>query len=122
MAATAAVERSLLWVRDGFEIPPRLALTQAEPWRDEDEVRRLLEPAFELTFEPAEWTAEMPSAEALWTFLRSHVGPFKLVVESLDEEQRSELKSRFLVSFEPRADGSVVERADYLLVTGQRSA
>ncbi len=90
-------------------------------WGREEHVRSLLGEAFELEFEPATSIETGDSPEALWELFSTSFGPLKVLVASLDEPRRAELREVYL-DFVGRfqTDGGVRWPREYLLVLGDR--
>ena len=86
-------------------------------WGDETHVRALLGESFDLSFE----TAEAPplqetDPEKAWQFMLSSMGPFKTVVESLDDERRAAFREEWFALARERAE----RKRLYVFVLGTR--
>lgn len=92
-----------------------------EHWGDEERVRGLLEPDFEVDVSELEWVWTGESGESMWDFSATAVPPCKALADSLDAERREELHRAMVAHFEDfRVDGGIRQPRRYLLVTGRR--
>lgn len=90
-------------------------------WGDEESVRSLLAPDFEVDISEGEWTLSGDSGESLWEFSATAVPPCKALADSLDADRREELHHAVVAHFEGfRVNGGIRQPRRYLLVTGQR--
>jgi len=91
-------------------------------WGDEQHVDELLGESFDLEIEPGISPLGLPSGEAYWELFASSYGPTRTLAESLDDEQREELR-RSWVDFadsELADDGEIEHRRGWILVLGTR--
>jgi SAM-dependent methyltransferase len=112
----------LLKIVGRFQPPPPPDAGIPLAWGDEQHVRDHLGDDFELTFERRISRTEEESFDQFWPDFSGNFGPLRLLLDSLEPEQRSELESvlrEHFARFE-QSDGRLVEDREYLLVTGVR--
>jgi hypothetical protein len=106
-----------------FMPPPAPGQGNLFDWGRPDYVRDLLGDAFELELETRDTVLHAESGEEVWQVFSSAYGPTKTLAESLDEERREELHSKWNEFFEGfREDGEIVQSRPYLLVRGTRKS
>ena len=91
-------------------------------WGDEQHVQDLLGNAFDLEIERDVSPLRLPSGKAYWELFSSSYGPTRTLSESLEDEQRDELR-RSWVDFADNdlaADGEIVHAREWILVLGTR--
>lgn len=105
-----------------FQPPPPPGAGSPLAWGDEDYLRERLAPDFELSIERRISSSEDESVEHAWEVFSTSFGPLRVLLESLDSEQREQLEHAVLELMRrgEQPDGRVVEEREYLLVTGTR--
>jgi SAM-dependent methyltransferase len=87
----------------------------------DDYVRGLLGADFELELERRESVLRAESGEAVWELFSTEYGPTKVLAESLDDEQREQLRRNFVELHEAsRENGGIAFSRTYLLTLGTR--
>jgi len=104
-------------VAEKYRPPPEPEAGDSDDWSREEDVRDLLGEAFELEFEHTEWRFAPEPAETLWERLTFAVGPFKVLVESLDPDERDQFHQEFVSCVDGFGDKGVP--GDYVLVLGR---
>ena len=90
-------------------------------WASEEHVRELLGDAFELEFHEGDATQEADSAEEMFDYLLSGVGPMRMLWDSLDPERQAEFRRANLELYEEDRQGDVIRQpGPYLLTRGRR--
>jgi SAM-dependent methyltransferase len=90
-------------------------------WGREDYVRRLLSGDFELELAEGELRLRAASGEHAWHLYRSHEGPAKLLVDSLDADRAERYRRAFVRHWERHRDGRGVSLPRrYLVTIGRR--
>lgn len=91
-------------------------------WGDEATVRGLLGDAFELEFELHDSPVSFPDGEAYWELFSSSYGPTRTLAESLDADQREQLRTSWIEFFETRhrVGDQILHPREYLLTIGTR--
>ena len=105
-----------------FQPAPPAGVGNQFDWGREGYVRDLLGDGFTLTFEHGDSVLEAESGETVWQLFSTEYGPTKVLAESLDDEQRSELQRNFVELHErSRMDGGIRFSRTYLLTLGTRN-
>jgi SAM-dependent methyltransferase len=90
-------------------------------WGREDHVKELLGEAFDLTFERRLSTWEVESGEAMWEFFSPRFGPVVTMLQNLPPDRAEEFKKVMIDFTEEARDGeTIVDRREYLLITGTK--
>ena len=106
-----------------FMAPPAPGQGNIFDWGRPDYARDLLGDAFELELETRDTVLRAQSGEEVWELFSSAYGPTKALAESLDEERREELHTKWNEFFDGfRENGEIVQSRTYLLVTGTRKS
>jgi ubiquinone/menaquinone biosynthesis C-methylase UbiE len=104
-----------------FLPPPPEGAGNPFEWGSEEGVRERLGQAFELEFHDGDAPQRGESAEALFEFYLSGVGPMRLLWESLDPERREEFHRANLALYEEdRCGDEICQPGPYLLTIGRR--
>jgi SAM-dependent methyltransferase len=104
-----------------FSPPPPEGAGDIFDWGREDHVHELLGDAFELTMTEHDCPRIGPSGEELWAEYTTHLGPAKVLAESLDPSRRAELDRTMAAFFERFRTGDVIRHSrPYLLILGTR--
>ncbi len=104
-----------------FLPPPPAGAGIPFEWGTEEHVRELLGDSFELEFHDGEAPQRGESAEALFDFYLSGVGPMRLLWESLDGERREQFRRANLALYEEDRQGDeICQPGPYLLTIGRR--
>jgi SAM-dependent methyltransferase len=86
-------------------------------WGEEEYVRSLLGPAYELEYELVQTPPPEPRPlEEIWSFMAKSFGPLKSALDSLPPERAADLRAEFLA----RIEESQGQPRSYALVTGTR--
>ncbi|HEX7255714.1 MAG TPA: class I SAM-dependent methyltransferase [Gaiellaceae bacterium] len=104
-----------------FQPAPPPGVGNQFDWGREDYVRDLLGDDFELEFDRGDSVLEAESGESVWQLFSTEYGPTKTLAESLDDEQREELRRAFVdLHEESRRNGGIAFSRTYLLTLGTR--
>lgn len=104
-----------------FLPPPPEGAGNPFDWGTEEHVREVLGDSFELEFHDGDAPQRGESAEALFEFYLSGVGPMRLLWESLDDERREEFRQANLALYEEYRQGDeICQPGPYLLTVGCR--
>jgi SAM-dependent methyltransferase len=105
-----------------FQPAPPAGVGNQFDWGREDYVRDLLDDAFQLEFEHGDSVLEADSGESVWQLFSTEYGPTKTLADSLDDEQREQLRRDFVELHErSRSDGRIQFSRTYLLTLGTRN-
>jgi SAM-dependent methyltransferase len=90
-------------------------------WGREDHVQQLLGTSFDLSFERRITVEEWESGEAMWAFFAPRFGPVTTLVKKLPPDKAEEFKQAMIAySEEAREGDKIIDRREYLLITGTR--
>jgi SAM-dependent methyltransferase len=90
-------------------------------WGTEARARELLGEAFELRFERLFSVSEAASAEEQWEFFSRRFGPVVTLLEMLPPDKAEALRLAMIAFGEEAREGDrIVDRREYLLITGTR--
>lgn len=104
-----------------FLPPPPEGAGNPFDWSTEEYVEDRLGNAFELEFHDGDAPQQAESAETLFEFYLSGVGPMRLLWDSLDAERREEFRRANLALYEEYRQGSGIHQpGPYLLTLGTR--
>jgi SAM-dependent methyltransferase len=104
-----------------FGPPPPEGAGNPVDWASEEHVRELLGDAFELEFHDGDAPQEAGSAEELFDFLLTGVGPMRMLWDSLDAERQEEFRRANLALYEEdRRGDEICQPGPYLLTLGRR--
>jgi SAM-dependent methyltransferase len=104
-----------------FGPPPPEGAGNPVDWASEDYVRDLLGATFELEFHDGDAPQQADSAEELFDFLLSGVGPMRMLWDSLDPERQEEFRRANLELYkEDRRGDEICQPGPYLLTIGRR--
>jgi SAM-dependent methyltransferase len=104
-----------------YQPPPPPGVGNQFDWGRDDYVRELLGESFDLEFVDGDSILEAESGEAVWQLFSTEFGPIKTLVDSLDEEQREQLRREFVELHEAsRTSGGIAWSRTYLLTLGTR--
>jgi len=101
-----------------FRPPKEPDMGDSDDWSREDYVRALLGEAFELDFEHVTWRFAPEPAQPLWERMIYSVGPFKVLLERLEPDERERLHQAFVEYTE--SFGAEGVPGDYVLILGRR--
>ncbi len=105
-----------------YQPPPPPGAGGPLQWGSEEYVRERLGDAFELRFDRRLSVMEEESVERAWEVFSTRFGPTKTMLENMPAERAEELKHVMLTLFREneQPDGRVIDKREYLLVTGTR--
>jgi ubiquinone/menaquinone biosynthesis C-methylase UbiE len=104
-----------------FGSPPPEGAGNPVDWASEEYVRELLGGAFELEFHDGDASQQADSAEELFDYLLSGVGPMRMLWDSLDPERQEEFRRVNLELYEEDRQGDqICQPGPYLLTLGRR--
>lgn len=104
-----------------FGVQPPEGAGNPVDWASEDHVRELLGDAFELEFHDGDAPQQADSAEELFDFLLSGVGPMRMLWDSLDPERQEEFRRANLELYEEdRRGDEICQPGPYLFTIGRR--
>jgi ubiquinone/menaquinone biosynthesis C-methylase UbiE len=105
-----------------FQPPPPEGAGIPLDWGWPGRVEQLLGDAFDLQIEERNSTFEVESAEEYWTKFALACGPWKTLLETLDEDGREHVRRAFFDYMERYGSpgGPIAQRREYLLITGTR--